>query len=549
MTRVAVMGECMIELSHLDDRTLALGYAGDVYNVAVSLARWGTEVAFVSRLGDDHHSAAMLDAWREEGLDTSLTDQLPGYAPGLYMIRTDGDGERSFTYWRSASPARELLADDAHAEHVRTGLAGTDWLLLSGISLSLLSDAAHARLLALLDALTAAGTRVAFDSNYRPAGWPDAATAAARMDEVLARTALALPTLDDEQALHGDRDAEATLRRIAALGVEEVVVKLGADGALVQGELVPAEPGVDVVDTTGAGDAFDAGYLHARLARPRARRRGRRGRAPGRHRAAPPRGDRACRGDARPARARMRLEGRHTLITGAGSGIGRAIAERFAREGASVLAVGRTQATLDETAELVRAAGGEATTAALDVADADAVAALFAGVESLDVLVNGAGIVSTHTAEDTPDELWDEVFATNVRGTFLMSKHAMPLLRASKGAIVNVASVAGLVGVPNRAAYCASKGAVLALTRAMAIDHVGEGVRVNALCPGTTQTPWIERLVAEQGERLEDLEARQPLGRLGTAEEMADGALYLASAESSFVTGTELVVDGGMTAR
>jgi len=266
MTRVAVMGECMIELSHLDDRTLALGYAGDVYNVAVSLARWGTEVAFVSRLGDDHHSEAMLDAWREEGIDAGLTDQLPGYAPGLYMIRTDEDGERSFTYWRSASPARELLADDAHAEHVRAGLAGTDWLLLSGISLSLLSDAAHQRLLALLDALTPAGTRVAFDSNYRPAGWPDAATAAARMDEVLARTALALPTLDDEQALHGDRDAAATLRRIAALGVDEVVIKLGADGALVQGELVPAEPGVDVVDSTGAGDAFNAGYLHARLA-------------------------------------------------------------------------------------------------------------------------------------------------------------------------------------------------------------------------------------------------------------------------------------------
>jgi NAD(P)-dependent dehydrogenase (short-subunit alcohol dehydrogenase family) len=245
----------------------------------------------------------------------------------------------------------------------------------------------------------------------------------------------------------------------------------------------------------------------------------------------------------------MRLEGRRTLITGAGSGIGRAIAERFGGEGASVLAVGRTPEPLEETAALVRAAGGEAATAALDVADAEAVAALFAGLDALDVLVNGAGIVSTHTAEDTPDELWDRVFATNVRGTFLMSKHAMPLLRASRGAIVNVASVAGLVGVPDRAAYCASKGAVISLTRAMAIDHVGEGVRVNALCPGTTHTPWIERLVAEQGERLEDLEARQPLGRLGTAEEMADGALYLASAESSFVTGTELVVDGGMTAR
>ena len=182
------------------------------------------------------------------------------------MIRTDDDGERSFTYWRSASPARELLADDAHAERVRAGLAGTDWLLLSGISLSLLSDAAHGRLLGLLDQLTADGTRVAFDSNYRPAGWPEAATAAARIDDVLARTALALPTLDDEQALHGDRDAEEASRRIAALGVEEVVVKLGADGALVQGEHVPAEPGVEVVDTTGAGDAFDAGYLHARLA-------------------------------------------------------------------------------------------------------------------------------------------------------------------------------------------------------------------------------------------------------------------------------------------
>ena len=268
MTRVAVMGECMIELSHLDDRTLALDYAGDVYNVAVSLARWGTEVAFVSRLGDDHHSAAMLDAWRAEGLDTSLTDQLPGYAPGLYLIRTDEAGERSFTYWRSASPARELLADDAHAAHVRDGLAGTDWLLLSGISLSLLSDAAHARLLGLLDALTADGTRVAFDSNYRPAGWPDAATAAARIDDVVARSALALPTLDDEQALHGDRDAEAVLRRLS--GVEEVVVKLGADGAVVLAdgvvEHVPAEPGVEVVDTTGAGDAFDAAYLHARIA-------------------------------------------------------------------------------------------------------------------------------------------------------------------------------------------------------------------------------------------------------------------------------------------
>ena len=151
---------------------------------------------------------------------------------------------------------------------MRAGLEGTDWLLLSGITLSLLSAAAHARLLALLDALD--GTRIVFDTNYRPAGWPDAATARERMDDVLARTTLALPTLDDEQALHGDRDAEATLERLARLGVEEIAVKLGADGALVLAdgsvEHVPAEPDVEVVDTTGAGDAFDAGYLHGRLA-------------------------------------------------------------------------------------------------------------------------------------------------------------------------------------------------------------------------------------------------------------------------------------------
>ena len=242
----------------------------------------------------------------------------------------------------------------------------------------------------------------------------------------------------------------------------------------------------------------------------------------------------------------MRLAGKHALITGAGSGIGRAIAERFAREGASVLAVGRTQATLDETAELVRAAGRDATTAALDVADADAVGALFAGLDRLDVLVNGAGIVDTHTVEGVEIERWDEVFATNVRGTFLMCKHALPLLREAQGAIVNVASVAGLVGVPNRAAYCASKGAVVALTRALAVDHVGDGIRVNAVCPGTVDSPWVRRLVEESGESLDALRARQPLGRLGTTEEVAEAVDYLVSAE--FATGSVLVVDGGLTA-
>ena len=274
MTRIAVLGECMIELSHVGERTLTLAYGGDVYNTAVSLARWGrasgTDVAFVSRLGDEHHSAAMRAAWTAEGLDSTLTDAVPGHAPGLYLIRTDERGERSFAYWRDASPARRLLCDDDHAAHVRAGLAGTDWLFLSGITLSLLSDAAHDRLLGVLDALVAGGTRVAFDTNYRPAGWPDARTARARMHGVLSRAALALPTLDDEEALHGDAGWRDTLRRLQRLGVDEAAVKLGAEGAVVLADgavdHVPAERDVRVVDTTGAGDAFDAGYLHGRLA-------------------------------------------------------------------------------------------------------------------------------------------------------------------------------------------------------------------------------------------------------------------------------------------
>jgi NAD(P)-dependent dehydrogenase (short-subunit alcohol dehydrogenase family) len=130
-----------------------------------------------------------------------------------------------------------------------------------------------------------------------------------------------------------------------------------------------------------------------------------------------------------------------------------------------------------------------------------------------------------------------------------MSKHALPRLRPPDASIVNVASVAGLVGVPSRAAYCASKGAVIDFTRAMAVDHVTAGIRVNSVSPGTTDTPWIDRVVADQGESRDDLVARQPMGRLGTPDEIAEAALYLASREAAFTTGTDLVVDGGVTAR
>jgi 2-keto-3-deoxy-L-fuconate dehydrogenase len=167
----------------------------------------------------------------------------------------------------------------------------------------------------------------------------------------------------------------------------------------------------------------------------------------------------------------------------------------------------------------------------------------------LHVLVNAAGIGSFTSTPDTDLRTWEDVFATNVRGVFLMCKHALARLCPPNAAIVNVAWAAGSIGVPNRAAYCASKGAVLAFTRALAVDHARDGIRVNALSPGTTDTPWIDRVVADEGESRDDLAARQLIGRLGTAEEIADAALDLASPQAGFTTGADLVVDGGATAR
>ena len=224
-----------------------------------------------------------------------------------------------------------------------------------------------------------------------------------------------------------------------------------------------------------------------------------------------------------------RFAGKRALVTGAGSGIGAAVARLLETEDAEVVAADIT-----------------GTDVHLDVRDETQVAAV---VRDLDVLVNVAGIGSTTTAPETPLDVWEDVFAVNARGTFLCCKHAIPTMIArGGGAIVNIASVAAIVGLRNRAAYCASKGAVVALTRALAVDHVADGIRVNVVCPGTVDSPWVRRLVEDAGESLDELRTRQPMGRLGLPEEIADAVAYLASDAAAFVTGTTLVIDGGLTA-
>lgn len=238
------------------------------------------------------------------------------------------------------------------------------------------------------------------------------------------------------------------------------------------------------------------------------------------------------------------LQGQRAIVTGAASGIGMEIAGRLLAAGVDVIAADlRSDETAPEPGR---------TNVKLDVSDEDEVAALARSAFAdgpVHLLFNVAGIGSTTTAPDTPIEVFDDVFAVNVRGTFLTCKHVIPgMIQAGGGSILNIGSIAGLVGLRSRAAYCASKGAVIALTRALAVDHVDSGIRVNCVCPGTVDSPWVRGLVEDAGESLEALRARQPMGRLGTPAEIADAAIFLASERASFATGTVFTIDGGMTA-
>jgi 2-dehydro-3-deoxygluconokinase len=266
VARVACIGECMVELRELPDGLLSRGYGGDTLNTAVYLARLGVAVDYVTALGDDPLSEEMVAGWRAEGVGTGLVARVPGRLPGLYLIQTDPAGERRFLYWRDRAPARELFGmpgTDALAE----ALAGYGWLYLSGISLSLYGEAGRERLLAALDQARARGGRVAFDTNFRPRGWPDPAVARAAYRQAFERADLLLASAEDLDLLFGEAAPAEILdhARRAELVLKQItpacrVLAGGADA------LVAAEPVTDVVDTTAAGDSFAAAYLAARLA-------------------------------------------------------------------------------------------------------------------------------------------------------------------------------------------------------------------------------------------------------------------------------------------
>jgi NAD(P)-dependent dehydrogenase (short-subunit alcohol dehydrogenase family) len=253
----------------------------------------------------------------------------------------------------------------------------------------------------------------------------------------------------------------------------------------------------------------------------------------------------------------MKLAGKVALVTGAGSGIGQAIALLFAAEGAKVGVADFSEAGGNATVSQIRAAGGEAEFFRVDVSRSAEVKAAVDGAlrrwGQLDILCNNAGIGVAATVVETAEEDWDRTLAVDLKGVFLGCKYAIPpMIARGGGVIVNTASVAGQVGVLNRAAYCAAKAGVVGLTKSVAVDYIGQNIRINAICPGTVDSPWIQKILSAQPDPVAERQRmveRQPMGRMGEPAEIAKAALYLACDDSAFVTGTALIIDGGLMAR
>jgi NAD(P)-dependent dehydrogenase (short-subunit alcohol dehydrogenase family) len=255
------------------------------------------------------------------------------------------------------------------------------------------------------------------------------------------------------------------------------------------------------------------------------------------------------------------FDGKVALVTGGALGIGQGIVRAFAHEGAGVGIADISREAAEALAEELRAAGAKAVATVGDVsqaADAERmVAETVSGLGRLDVLVNNAGIQPLdwyYRVEDTPEEVWDRIVGVNLKGTFLMSRSAIPRIRESgpTGAVVNIASVQGLQSMPRVPSYAASKGGVLSLTRNMALDYAPEGIRVNAVCPGTIDSEMVRTSARAEGGDLDETLHRygsfHPLGRIGKAEDVAQAVLFLSSSKASFITGEYLLVDGGFMA-
>ena len=251
-----------------------------------------------------------------------------------------------------------------------------------------------------------------------------------------------------------------------------------------------------------------------------------------------------------------RLAGKAALVTGGGPGIGKAIALAFAREGAKVAVAGRRREKLQDTVYEVEKRGGDGLVVTCDVSNArDAERAVRETAKNfgkLNVLVNNAGVLHVATIEGTSEEEWDRLMTINLKGPFLMCRAVLPEFRkAGGGSIVNVGSVLGLVGMKDRAAYCASKGGVALLTKAMALDHAHEHVRANCICPSIVETELVQGLfsASEEGKALRKARIAQiPIGRVGRPEDVAEMAVFLASEEASWLTGAAIPLDGGLSA-